>query len=334
MFRIAFGVATFFIFINVFASMNDYVEKCFYSEPKTVATREDLQIHYSQVVADGEILERRTLPPYLIIQNDTYRYQFKFLINKVFKGPPALVGKIITFDAYMEQRLFSWYVPGKKMILSFAEVSNNLNGTLFHYALGLAEVRVAECYFKMLNFNNLKFLPIEEYFHLDAVQIYYSDEIILGYKVGETIIPRKGERAKDGLKRHYDEKPDYYIVRDFFVKRVLKGNKYFEGKIVKFVDYPWSKLGVSGYSFVKIKKQSPTSIVPGKLLLLSLKDIKMIDKNSDENYTGPYAYDEIETRVSELDPSKEFAIKLYFKSAGSPSFVVPPKPTPFVPYAW
>lgn len=169
--------------------------------------------------------------------------------------------------------------------------------------------------------------PVESFFSLDVEQLYYSDEIILGYLVRETILPRKGESLKDLPKAHYDKKPDHYIVKDFYVKRVLKGNKYFEGKIMKFVEYPWFYKEYSGRENVFVNKEvhNPPSIKVGEWQLLLMKEIVKKDKTTDENYTGPYAYDAESTRISRLRAHEEPVIRMYLKRAASSSYPPPAK---------
>ncbi len=292
-------------------------------------------VFHSQVVAQGEIIEKRSLPPYYKIMpnNDLYRYRVKFLINRVFKGQSSLAGKVVSFDAYLYPESFNRLKARHKLVFAFAEVKSNLEATPLDFRLRDSVLE----YDKILKFfslsaneiSKLEIWPIEDFLDRaeDVSELYYSDEVILGYFINKTLFSKKGKNLKDPIKFDLDESSDRYYVREFYVKRVLKGNKYFEGKIIKFVSYP---VKISEFIEGSINKPVLPDCNPvletNVLYLFSMKDPKMIDSSTNNDYSRIRAYDMCKTEIKELDPSKEQIIKMYFKRAAEPSYVPPPKP--------
>ena len=287
---------------------------------------------HSQVVAQGKILERRSIAPYLNLgdSNLKYRYNVKFLITHVFKGQPSLEGKTVSFSAYLYPVSFFYYKPGLELVLAFAEVKRNLEATPLLYDLRNTKIDIDEIKeFYSLSANKLSQLEIWpiEYLIKDDFLIselnYSSEEIILGYFTKKTLYPKRGKNLKEPLAFDYDGNSDRYFVRDFNVIRVLKGNKYFEGKVMKFISYPIIN-NLRGYKI--FTEDCGSYLKPNRLYLYSLKNINMIDSSIDNSYSRIRGYNKCRTNFLEIDPSLEPLIQMYLKKMMSKGFVPPPKP--------
>ncbi len=284
----------------------------------------EARFYYASFVVDGEVISVRSSPPYLKTSNSYYLFKIQFLVKKVLKGNEQVLGKVLTFDAHLASKAIHDFVPHTLLTLAFTQIDSYGRAVPLDYTLEKSIIIKSnirkEILENKINYSKVKVPSLTNLFTLPESMIYHSPLIVWGYQ-------KKEYRLKANKKWYAfysDNPPDGYSLKEFYVERVVRGDKNIEGKIINLVE-PFYE------SKIKTSSRSAFFVTSGYWFLLGLRDISYINTQSDPYYPGPDGYNVHKTQWFAFFENDEPLIRLYLEEAKSSSFTVPAKPNPFYP---
>lgn len=295
---------------------------------KSLNVQESL-FYYSPIVVSGTIIERRSIPSYVSYEYNYYQYNIKLLVDKVLKGDPRLLGKEINLKSYLRPGEFNYYKPSTQLTLSLKSVDASLNAIPFDYNLLRSIVYPNNISQEMRsrNFDQTKYKlnPVEEVFGLDSSAIYHSVLIYRGH-ITKTYAQELAKGITPPVDRGSDEVLGYYVVSEFFIEKVIKGDKRFENKVVRLVERIY--VDKKTKKVIESSNNISCSFLSMKSFLIGIQEEAVISHDNEEYYSGPNGYDLCGLGIKMLPINLEPAIELYFEEVKRGNVVVPKVPEP------